>query len=171
MLGATVDNDRVQNLPLNGRNVLQLATLLPGVGRSVLRTTIPTGRGGNTFSVSGSRINENNVLLDGASFTGGMWNRSQNLPSPDSLGEFRVITNTYSAEHGRASGGVFTAVTKSGTNEVHGGVWEFLRNDKLNARTFFAPSKPILRQNQFGAKLGGAGRQEQDFRVRLLPGA
>ena len=155
MLGATMDNDRVQNLPLNGRNVLQLATLLPGVGRSVLRTTIPDGRGGNTFSVSGSRINENNVLLDGASLSGGMWNRSQNLPSPDSLGEFRAITNTYGAEHGRASGGVFTAVTKSGTNEFHGGVWEFLRNDKLNARNFFAPSKPTLRQNQFGAKLGG----------------
>ena len=155
MLGATMDNDRVQNLPLNGRNVLQLATLLPGVGRSVLRTTIPDGRGGNTFSVSGSRINENNVLLDGASLSGGMWNRSQNLPSPDSLGEFRAITNTYSAEHGRASGGVFTAVTKSGTNDIHGGVWEFLRNDALNARTFFAPSKPLLRQNQFGGKLGG----------------
>ena len=155
MLGATMDNDRVQNLPLNGRNVLQLATLLPGVGRSVLRTTIPDGRGGNTFSVSGSRINENNVLLDGASLSGGMWNRSQNLPSPDTLSEFRVITNTYGAEHGRASGGVFTAVTKSGTNQVHGGVWEFLRNDKLNARNFFAPSKPSLRQNQFGAKLGG----------------
>ncbi len=155
MLGATMDNDRVQNLPLNGRNVLQLATLLPGVGRSVLRTTIPDGRGGNTFSVSGSRINENNVLLDGASLSGGMWNRSQNLPSPDSLGEFRAITNTYSAEHGRASGGVFTAVTKSGTNDLHGGAWEFLRNDALNARTFFAPSKPLLRQNQFGGKLGG----------------
>ncbi len=155
MLGATVDNDRVQNLPLNGRNVLQLATLLPGVGSSVLRTTIPDGRGGNTFSVSGSRINESNVLLDGASLSGGMWNRSQNLPSPDALSEFRVITNTYSAEHGRASGGIFTAVTKSGTNEFHGGVWEFLRNDKLNARNFFAPSKPSLRQNQFGAKLGG----------------
>ena len=93
MLGATVDNDRVQNLPLNGRNVLQLATLLPGVGRSVLRTTIPTGRGGNTFSVSGSRINENNVLLDGAvPLQEGCGTVRRTCPRRIVWGEFRVIT-------------------------------------------------------------------------------
>ena len=154
-VGATMDNARVQNLPLNGRNVLQLATLLPGVGRAVLPLQNFSGRGGAMFSVSGSRENENEVLLDGASFTGGMWNRSQNLPSPDTMQEFRVLTNTYSAEYGRSSGGIFLAITKSGTNEFHGSAWEFFRNDKLNARNFFATGKPILRQNQFGAKLGG----------------
>jgi len=163
MLGATVDNDRVRNLPLNGRNALQLATLLPGVGKPTLPTQITNGRGGVMFSVSGSRGTENNVMLDGATFTGTMWNRSQNLPSPDALEEFRVLTNTYSAEYGRASGGVFTAVTKSGTNEFHGGVWEFLRNDKLNARNFFATGKPVLRQNQFGAKLGGPVIRNKTF--------
>src|SRR3954471_3684637 len=78
-----------------------------------------------------------------------------NYPAPDALAEFKLITNVFTAEYGRMVGSVFNAVTKSGTNELHGAAWEFLRNDALNARNFFAPNVPSLRQNQFGANAGG----------------
>ncbi len=154
-IGATIDNRRLANIPLNGRNVLSLAQLLPGVGTGNIPTTVTFSRSGPTLSVSGSRTNQNNIMLDGTTMIGAMGNVAQNLPSPDALQEFRLLTNTFSAEYGRAAGGVFLAVTKSGTNEVHGSLWEFLRNDALNARNFFAAGKPFLRQNQFGGSVGG----------------
>jgi hypothetical protein len=83
------------------------------------------------------------------------YNLGVNLPSPDALQEFRVLTNTFSAEYGRASGGVCLAVTKSGTDEFHGSLFEYLRNNDLNARNFFAAGTPMLRQNQFGGGMGG----------------
>ena len=157
-VGGIVDNRRVENIPLNGRNVLALVQLLPGVGQASIPTVVTFSRSGPTFTVSGSRANANNVQLDGTALVGAMGNVAQNLPSPDSLQEFRVFTNTYSAEYGRASGAVLLAVTKSGTNDVHGGLWEFLRNDALNSRNYFNPApgaKPFLRQNQFGGSVGG----------------
>jgi hypothetical protein len=154
-IGATIDNRRLVNIPMNGRNVLSLAQLLPGVGTGNIPTTVTFSRSGPTLSVSGSRTNQNNIMLDGTTMIGAMGNVAQNLPSPDALQEFRLLTNTFSAEYGRAAGGVFLAVTKSGTNEVHGSLWEFLRNDALNARNFFAAGKPFLRQNQFGGSVGG----------------
>ena len=154
-IGSTVDNRRIVSIPLNGRNVLALAQLLPGVGTGNLPTAYTFSRSGPTISISGSRTNQNNIMLDGTTLIGAMGNVGQNLPSPDTLQEFRVLTNTFSAEYGRAAGGVFLAVTKSGTNEVHGSLWEFLRNDALNARNFFAAGKPFLRQNQFGGSVGG----------------
>lgn len=154
-VGATIDNQRLVSLPLNGRNVLQLATLLPGVGPANFPTTVTNSRGGPTVSVSGGRTRDNNFMLDGTTITTGLYETAQNLPSPDALEEFRVLTNTYSAEYGRAVGSIFMAVSKSGTNEFHGNLFEFLRNDALNARNFFAASKPVLRQNQFGGSLGG----------------
>ena len=154
-IGSTIDNRRLANIPMNGRNVLSLAQLLPGVGTGNIPTTVTFSRSGPTLSVSGSRTNENNVMLDGTTMIGAMGNVAQNLPSPDALQEFRLLTNTFSAEYGRAAGGVFLAITKSGTNEVHGSLWEFLRNDALNARNFFSAGKPFLRQNQFGGSVGG----------------
>jgi hypothetical protein len=154
-VGATVDNRRLTTIPLNGRNVLSLAQLLPGVGTGNIQTTVPNARSGPTITISGARDTDNNIILDGASMVELMYNRGINLPSPDALQEFRVLTNTYSAEYGRAGGGVFLAVSKSGTNELHGSLFEFLRNDDLNARNFFAAGKPFLRQNQFGGSVGG----------------
>ncbi len=154
-VGATIDNQRLVNLPLNGRNVLQLATLLPGVGPATFPTTVTTSRSGPTVSVSGGRSRDNNFMLDGSMITTGLYNTTQNLPSPDALEEFRVLTNTYSAEFGQGVGSIFTAVTKSGTNALHGNLFEFFRNDALNASNFFATSKPVLRQNQFGGSVGG----------------
>ncbi len=153
--GEVVDRKRIAELPLNGRNPLQLATLLPGVSVSNNPTALTAGdRGGNSVSVNGSRTNETDYQLDGMRFAGSYTNSGLNYPSPDALQEFKLITNSYSAEYGYYAGSIFTAVTRSGTNQIHGAAWEFLRNDKLNSRNFFSSTVPILRQNQFGASAG-----------------
>jgi hypothetical protein len=154
-VGATVDRRRLESLPLNGRNLLELAQLLPGVGAGSLQPVNTNARTGPVISVSGSRAGGNNILLDGTSMIQVMYNRGANYPNPDAVQEFRVLTNTFSAEYGRGYGGIFLGVTKSGTNEVHGSLFEFFRNDALNARNFFAQRIPKLRQNQFGGSLGG----------------
>jgi len=153
--GEVVDRKRIVELPLNGRNPLQLATLLPGVTVSNNPVALTSGnRGGNSVSVNGSRTNETDYQLDGMRFAGGYTNSGLNYPSPDALQEFKLITNSYSAEYGFYAGSIFTAVTRSGTNKIHGALWEFFRNDKLNSRNFFSATVPILRQNQFGASVG-----------------
>lgn len=154
-VGSTIDRQRIENLPLLNRNVLSLATLLPGVGPTNVPTTVTGSRGGPSISVSGSRVNDNNIMLDGTSLVAGLYNTAQNLPSPEAIEEFRILTNTYSAEFGRGAGSVFLAVTKSGTNTLRGSLSEYFRDDALNARNAFATTKPFLRQNQFGGSLGG----------------
>src|SRR5215471_3539317 len=165
-LGVVVDRQKVVDLPLNGRNFTQLGTLIPGVvappaalgGQDGNAT--PGGFGNVTggFNVNGQRNQSNNFLLDGAtnndSFNTGFVLR----PPPDAIQEFKILTHSYDAEYGRNAGSVVNVVTKSGTNDWHGGAWEFNRSDALQARNFFVPStqpKPKLKQNQFGAALGG----------------
>ena len=153
-----VDATQIAELPLNTRDTLQLITLVPGVGDATLPVAVVNQRSGPTFSVNGSRINGSEVELDGAILVTALYNRPANLPNPDSIGEFSLLTNSYGAEYGHASGGAFVAISKSGTNAFHGSAWEFLRNDALNARNWFAPPpqpKPILKQNQFGVAGGG----------------
>ena len=155
-VGTLIDQQRVTDLPINGRNVIGLAGLLPGVASVSAPQTFTGDRSGPTVSVSGSRQNENLFLFDGADFNAVFRNTGLNYPPPDALQEVKVLTNSFSAEYGRNAGAVFNVVTKSGTNQLHGAAWEFLRNQDLNARTFFAPSiKPQLIQNQFGAAAGG----------------
>ena len=165
-LGTVIDEKKVVELPLNGRNFTQLGTLIPGVvapppglGGAAGDAT-PGGFGAATsgFSVNGMRNQSNNFLLDGASnndtFNTGFIMR----PPPDAIQEFKIQTHSYSAEYGRNAGSVVNVVTKAGTNELHGAAWEFNRDDRLQARNFFAPAdqaKPKLEQNQFGASLGG----------------
>jgi hypothetical protein len=159
MVGTTVDNRRVRDMPLNGRNLLALAQLQPGVGLASFRAVTAARNTGPTVVVSGSRSNQNNIRLDGTDMISNWENYGTNLPSPDNIQEFRVLTNTYDAQYGKASGGVLLAVTNSGTNEFHGSLFEYLRNDALNARNFFAGAeKPVLRQNQFGGSIGGPVR-------------
>ncbi len=156
VVGALVDGRRITELPINGRNVIALAALLPGATSIAAPQSFTGDRSGPTISISGSRTNQNLFLLDGAHYTALFRNTGLNYPPPDALQEVKVLTNTYSAEYGRNSGSVFNVVTRSGTNDLHGALWEFLRNDNLNARNFFAPSQiPQLIQNQFGASLGG----------------
>ena len=165
-LGITIDQQKVVDLPLNGRNFTQLGPLIPGV------VAPPVGLGGGAgdatpggfgaatsgFSVNGMRNQSNNFLLDGASnndtFNTGFVMR----PPPDAIQEFKIQTHSYNAEFGRSAGSVVNVVTKSGTNTVHGAAWEFNRDSALQARNFFAPAnqpKPTLRQNQFGGSIGG----------------
>lgn len=161
-----IDNTQIKELPLNTRNTLQLITLVPGVGAAILPAAVINQRSGPTFSVNGSRVNGSQVSIDGAILVTGLYNRPANLPNPDSIGEFSLITNSAGAEYGHASGGAFVAISKAGTNRFHGSAWEFLRNDALNARNWFAPPpapKPILKQNQFGVAGGGPILKDKAF--------
>jgi len=157
-----VDATQIAELPLNTRDTLQLITLVPGVGAASLPAAVINQRSGPTFSVNGSRNNGSEVSLDGAIFVTGLYNRPANLPNPDSIGEFSLLTNSASAEYGHASGGAFVAISKAGTNSFHGSAWEFLRTDQLSGTNWFArptltqPNpKPLLKQNQFGIAGGG----------------
>ncbi|HVR70391.1 MAG TPA: TonB-dependent receptor [Vicinamibacteria bacterium] len=164
-LGIVIDEKKVVDLPLNGRNFAQLGTLIPGVvappvslgGQS--GDASPGGFGNVTggFNVNGMRNQSNNFLIDGATnndtFNTGFVLR----PPPDAIQEFKILTHSYNAEYGRNAGSVVTLVTKSGSNEWHGALWEFNRDDARQARNYFAPAtqpKPVLKQNQFGAALG-----------------
>ena len=157
-LGETVDNERLEDLPLNGRNAASLLGLLPGVADVSVPVTQTGARGGPSFSISGSRTTFGNMQLDGTTITDALSNSTQNLPTPDALSEFRVLTDSYGAEYGRAGGGVILAVTKSGTNQFHGGAWEYIRNDAFDANVKLSPPgshKSLLRQDQFGGDIGG----------------
>lgn len=150
-LGASVTTRPIVNLPLNGRNVLQLALLQPGV----TETTGPSGG----FSISGGRGDSVTYLLDGGNNNNLLSNLVVFNPNPDTIAEFRILTSNYTAEYGRNGGGIVSVVTKSGTNEIHGSAFEFLRNNSLNANTFFnnlnKQPREVLKRNQFGFTLGG----------------
>ena len=158
-LGQVVDQKRVSNLPLNGRNFAQLALLSTGTAPSE-----PGARdeGGFGFSANGARSLQNNFLLDGVDNNSNLpdlLNEANYVIQPpvEALQEFKVQTNAYSAEFGRGNGAIVNAVIKSGTNQLHGSAWEFLRNDKLDGRNYFDPVGPVppYKQNQFGATFGG----------------
>ncbi len=155
-VGEVVDQRQVSELPLSGRNPIQLAQIAAGV-TAISTPATYSFRGGDYLSVNGSRNNENDYLIDGAHYQGGYNNNGVTFPSPDSLQEFKLITNTFSAEYGYNAGSVFNTVTKSGSNSIHGSAWDFLRNDVLDAKNYFDRSGPksTLRQNQFGATVGG----------------
>jgi hypothetical protein len=162
-LKAVVDQKRIEELPLNGRNATQLMRLITGVTNDpnagvTSGTTYP---GTNPVSVNGNRSNNTNYILDGAQNNDIYSNAPNPLPNPDALQEFSVQTNNFSAEFGRQSGGIVNAVTKSGTNEYHGTLFEYVRNNALNAANFFAPIvngaklTDGLKRNQFGGTWGG----------------
>src|SRR4051794_39166664 len=148
-----VSEKQIIDLPLNGRNYLALANLTAGAIPS-------TGSRDQTFSAYGNTGLQNAFLLDGGrneNYLRGLDNRTRDMIRPplDALQEFSVQTSNFSAEFGAAAGGVVNAITKSGTNSFHGSAYEFLRNDNLDARNFFAATKPLLVRNQYGGSLGG----------------
>jgi hypothetical protein len=154
-LGGSVTSRPIVNLPLNGRNVLDLVALQPGV--TLQRPS--GGPSGFSYSIAGSRTDSITYLLDGGNNNNLLNNGVVYNPNPDSVAEFRVLTSNYTAEYGRNGGGVISIVTKSGTNDIHGSAYDYGRNDAFNANTFFnnqsgAP-RPILKRQQFGATLGG----------------
>src|SRR5882672_7068435 len=169
-LNGLVDEKKIRDLPLDGRDMTQLIFLQPGVVESRgSAQTSDTGRGAR-FSVSGARPSQNLFQIDGMTINDALNNTPGSaqglLVGVETIREFRVLTNTYGAEYSRAAGGVFIAVTKSGTNEIHGSIFDFLRNDQLDSRQFFdrctslnpncdGGGKPEFRRNQFGAAIGG----------------
>src|SRR5262245_18945149 len=112
-------------------------------------------RGGPTMIVHGASRGQNNFTLNGANFTNYSQTAGFNPPPPDAVQEIRVQTSTFSAEFGNNAGAQVTMVTKAGSNQLHGSVWDFVRNDALNARNYFAPRKSEQTQNQWGAAVGG----------------
>jgi hypothetical protein len=154
-VGDVVSTATINNLPLNGRNWVYIAQLSAGV--------TPTGgaRGGGTgdFNANGQRAQQNNFILDGVDDNINVVDFMNGAsyvvrPAPDALAEFKVDTSDYSAEFGHSAGAVMNVSLKSGTNAIHGTLWEYVRNDALNARNWNANSVPKYRQNQFGATLG-----------------
>jgi len=153
-LGGLVAREEIVDLPLNGRNFTQLGVLLPGTASAPER--ISGGLNSNTaYTVNGQRTQSNNFLLDGATNNDLLTNGFAAVPPPDALQEFKILTHNYSPEYGRNSGSVVNVITRSGENEFHGSVWEFLRNDALDARNFFDDETAKLRRSQFGFSLGG----------------
>jgi outer membrane receptor protein involved in Fe transport len=162
-LGTLIDSRRVVELPINGRNIISLATLLPGATDVSAPQTFTGDRSGPTVSMSGSRGNFNLFLFDGQDFNAAFRDTGLNYPPPDALQEVEVLTSNFSAQYGQDAGGIFNVVTKSGTNELHGALWEFVRNSDFNARNFFASTIPQLAQNQFGAAVGGPIKKDKLF--------
>ncbi|HZT30763.1 MAG TPA: TonB-dependent receptor [Bryobacteraceae bacterium] len=156
-LSQVIDQRRVTELPINGRNFMQLTFLAPGVvtaGRA--SATERQANYGPAFSVGGQRDNTAVVLMDGIEISGmELNNYPLAIPSLDSVAEFRVQTANYSAEFGGNSGAIINVASRRGTNQLHGTLFDFLRNDKLDARNFFAPGVNPQKRNQFGFMLGG----------------
>jgi hypothetical protein len=159
-VGQVIGNRQVTELPLLGRNSYALAMLVPGVRNSAGVNNLVTDQISTvSYAINGQRASANEFLLDGAPNSTSTQNQPVVNPNPDMVQEFKVETNTFSAEYGRAAGGVFNVVTKSGTNDLHFTAYEFFRHDKLNANDFFAnrsgTERAPFRFNQFGATVGG----------------
>lgn len=152
-MGTVVDQLRIEQLPLNGRNTLSLVSLVPGAQQVEARPE--QGFNINKVAFNGVRPELSNWLLDGGDNTSSLRNYGNPVPNPDAVQEFRVISNNYSAEYGRSAGAIVNVVTKGGTNEFRGSVFEFLRHDALNGDDFFQGEAGKLDQHQFGATLGG----------------
>ena len=168
-LSATVNSTTVRELPLNGRSWTDLAILQAGVVLATSHAATDVNRGyGSQLSISGARPQQNNYRLDGISINdysnGGPGSvLGQNL-GVEAIQEFSVLTSNYSAEYGKTSGGVVNAISRSGTNQFHGSVYEFLRNSALDAPGYFDRGiSPPFRRNQFGAAAGGPIRKDRTF--------
>jgi Carboxypeptidase regulatory-like domain len=164
-LGAVINDRSVNELPLNTRDTYQFLQLQPGVQSQL-------GSSGSLFfgsddagsvSVNGGRTRANNFSVNGGDANDQFVNLPTVQPTPDSVAEFRVITNTFDAEYGRNSGSVVNVITKSGTNQFHGNVYEYFRNTVLNAQGYFNTTKPQLNQNQFGGTFGGPVKKDRTF--------
>src|SRR6266849_1812991 len=163
-LGQVIRNRKIVDIPLNGRNFLTLVTLSAGVAQPP-----PTTAGPSFPRINGGRPRTNEYLFDGISVLQPEPGQVAFFPVVEAIEEFKVEVNSPSAEFGRANGGVVNLTTKSGTNDFHGSAFEFLRNERLNARNLFAPAtaanpnKPVFRRNQFGFVVGGPIIKDKTF--------
>ena len=177
-VGGTVTGNEVARLPVNGRNYTRLILLMPGTSDQGGSQSNGTFSGTQMISVNGQRRQDNNFTVDGVDNNFMMMNSPGMSPSMDAIQEFRVLDNT-SAEFGRSSGSNVNIVIKSGTRDLHGSAYEYLRNDKFDANDFFAnkqnTGKVPFRQNQYGVAVGGpvdnsegVSRPRQDLLVLQL---
>ena len=173
-LGRAVDEEAIHSLPLANRNFTQILSLSPGVLVGLPDATA-LGRGTQNVTANGSKTTANNIQFNGVDANNLAQNSAMNdteevgvaVPAPDTVQEFKVQTANYDATYGRGTGANVDVISKSGSNELHGTAWEFLRNDLLNASDFFSKltgqPKPVLKQNQFGASLGGPIVRDKTF--------
>jgi outer membrane receptor protein involved in Fe transport len=169
-LQSVVDSKLVEDLPLNGRNFVQLAQVVPGANEGPAHGAASGGGGADfrpssSLVVNGAADVQNNYMLDGTDNNERLLGLLGVRPSIDAVSEVNVMTGQYTAELGRTAGGVVNVITKSGTDRLHGSLYEFLRNDLFDAKDYFAitGSKPPLKQNQFGVSLGGPIRKGRTF--------
>jgi hypothetical protein len=154
-LGATITGSEIVDMPLNGRNWVTLQQTLPGV------VAAADARG--NFATNGSQPDQNSYLINGIDSNDLPLNTPLVIPSPDAIGEVRMVTNTINPEYGRNSGAIMDAVTKGGQNAFHGSGFEFFRDTSLDARNFFQPTSVIFHQNQFGGTIGGRVKKDHTF--------
>src|SRR6267143_4281861 len=171
ILGQVITAEQVADLPLNGRDFVQLATLIPGTTQETNPNSFFTSaassevaaRGSFSLSVGGSRAQSTDWLLDGVDNNELTAGGISILPSIDAIQEFTVLTYNYAAEWGTRAGPTVLLTTKSGTNALHGSLFEFFRNTKLDARSYFAATKEQFNLNQFGGAVGGAIQKDKTF--------
>ena len=168
-MSAVVTEKTISELPLNGRNYIDLALLQPGVANFSEKDSTGSSNRGTKLNINGMSFRSNSYLLDGANMRGysgtGTVSATGTTLGLETIQEFRVVTNVYSADYGRAMGGVISLVTKSGSNTVHGSGFEFFRDSAMDARNFFdrGAEPPPFRRNQFGASVGGPIRKNRLF--------
>jgi Carboxypeptidase regulatory-like domain len=171
-MGDLIQDSQIASMPLDGRSYIDLMALQPGVSPYQGTSTDVIGIGGSgvsgdltngTQSVNGGRVTANGFMVNGANAEEGVLNGAAIIPNLDSIAQFRIITNNFNAEYGNFSGGQINVVTKSGTNQFHGDVFDFLRNTDLDARNYFAPTRGVFIQNQFGGTIGGPIRKNKIF--------
>jgi hypothetical protein len=180
-LGSLVTEQKVSDLPLNGRNYMDLTLMQPGIVQQSDKSGTGLASSGTWYSSNGASLRSNNYLLDGAIMTNANAGTSASQDSStlgvDGIREYRVVTNSFSAEYGLTSGSQVTIVSKGGTNQLHGSVFEYLRNSALDARNFFdyksvASNRrlPLFQRNQFGASLGGPLKKDKTFVFGVFEG-
>src|ERR1700691_4885761 len=178
-MGEVIEGTKMTSMPLNGRNFIDLLALQPGVspyqctssncndstqGVGVDETTVSGDQTNGTQSVNGGRLGSNGFMVNGADAQEGVHNGAAIIPNLDSISEFRIITNNFNAEYGNFSGGQINVVTKSGTNQFHGALFDFLRNTDFDAANFFAGgARGDFKQNQFGGTIGGPIKKDKVF--------
>jgi len=173
-MGEVINSERIMAVPLNGRDFTDLLSTQPGVVPGAYSTQgtglndrVVSGNtqemNAGTQSINGQRETANGFMVNGANVEEGKNNGTTVIPNLDSIAEFRIITNNFDAEYGNYSGGQVNVVTKQGTNDFHGNLFEFNRNTDLNARNYFASSIPKFIQNQFGGTVGGPIRKDSTF--------
>ena len=171
--GVLIDGAKITSVPLNGRSYIDLLKLQPGVSpyshsqdsetSGIGATQVSGDLDNGQQSVNGGRTGSNAFMVNGANAEEGVHNGAALIPNLDSIAQFRIITNNFDAEYGNYSGGQINVVTKSGSNQYHGTVFDFLRNTDLDARNYYAPTRGVFIQNQFGGTAGGPIKKNKIF--------